>query len=222
MHVADHTTSSAATTGLRSIDGTGWRNDILDAFSIPEALLPDVVDSSGVIGYATALAGSPPIAALVGDQQASLIGQGCVRPGQAKITFGTGGMLDVCTDSDTPDAANRHANGTYPLPVWSIRGVLTWGVEGIMLSAGTNVEWLRDDMGLIDTAEASHDVASQCTDSGGVMYVPALLGLGTPRWDYGARGTLLGLTRGTERSHVVRARPERTAATTWPQPFQAQ
>jgi glycerol kinase len=74
-----------------------------------------------------------------------------------------------------------------------------------MLSAGTNVEWLRDDMGLIDTAEASHDIASQCIDSGGVMYVPALLGLGTPSWDYGARGTLLGLTRGTERSHVVRA-----------------
>ena len=74
-----------------------------------------------------------------------------------------------------------------------------------MLSAGTNVEWLRDDMGLIDTAEQSHEVASQCTDSGGVMYVPALLGLGTPNWDYGARGTLLGLTRGTERRHVVRA-----------------
>ena len=205
VHVADQTNFSATTTGLRSIDGTGWRHDILEAFSIPEALLPEVVDSAGVVGRATALPGSPPIAALVGDQQASLIGQGCVRPGQAKITLGTGGMLDMCTDGGTPENANRHVHGTYPLPVWSLGGILTWGIEGIMLSAGTNIEWLRDDMGLIDTAEASHDVASQCTDSGGVMYVPALLGLGTPRWDYGARGTLLGLTRGTERSHVVRA-----------------
>jgi glycerol kinase len=114
-------------------------------------------------------------------------------------------MLDVVTDSGAPDAAQRHDNGTYPLPVWSINGELGWGVEGILLSAGTNVEWLRDDLGLIDTPAESHDVAAQCDDSGGVVYVPALLGLGTPSWDYGARGTLLGLTRGTGRAQVVRA-----------------
>ena len=168
-------------------------------------MLPTVVDSAGIVGRASALPGAPPIAALIGDQQASLIGQGCVRPGRAKITFGTGGMLDVVTDGGAPDAAHRHDNGTYPLPVWSIGGELGWGVEGIMLSAGTNVEWLRDDLGLIDTPAESHDIAARCNDSGGVVYVPALLGLGTPSWDYGARGTLLGLTRGTERTHVVRA-----------------
>ena len=84
-------------------------------------------------------------------------------------------------------------------------GAVTWGVEAVMLSAGSNVEWLRDDLAIIDTAADSHTLASQCETSEGVLYVPALLGLGTPRWDYGARGTLLGITRGTERGHVVRA-----------------
>ncbi|NND74367.1 MAG: glycerol kinase [Ilumatobacter sp.] len=205
VHVSDQTNSSAAATGLRAPDGSAWRDDILDAFGIPSAMLPEVVDSVGVCGTATALTGSPPIASLIGDQQASLVGQGCIRPGHAKITFGTGGMLDVCTDAGTPDAAERHSNGTYPLPVWSIDGRISWGVEGIMLSAGTNVEWLRDDLGLIETSEQSHDIAARCADTDGVVYVPALLGLGTPAWDYGARGTLLGLTRGTQRPHVVRA-----------------
>ncbi|MGB0114299.1 MAG: FGGY-family carbohydrate kinase [Ilumatobacteraceae bacterium] len=204
-HVSDQTNSSAATSGLRLVDGSGWNQPVCDAFGISTDTLPDVVDSVGVIGHATALPGSPPIASLLGDQQASLIGQSCVRPGRAKVTFGTGGMLDVCTDHGVPDSANRNSAGTFPLPLWSRGGELTWGVEGIMLSAGTNVEWLRDDLGLISTSAESHDVASACSDAGGVVYVPALMGLGTPRWDYGARGTLLGLTRGTERSHVVRA-----------------
>ena len=125
--------------------------------------------------------------------------------GRAKITFGTGGMLDLCTDDGTPAGTSRSPHGTYPLPLWSRDGDLTWGVEGIMLSAGTNVDWLRDDLGLIATSEESHDVASACQDSDGVVYVPALLGLGTPHWDYGARGSLFGITRGTERRHVVRA-----------------
>ncbi len=205
VHVSDHTNFSPSTSGLRSMDSTSWRTDVLDAFGIPESVLPTIVDSAGVVGRAAVVPGAPPIAALVGDQQASLIGQGCIRPGRAKITFGTGGMLDVCTDAGVPNEANRNEHGTFPLPLWSIDGELGWGVEGIMLSAGTNVEWLRDDLGLIDTAEASHDVAAQSEDTGGVVYVPALLGLGTPSWDYGARGTLLGLTRGTERTHVVRA-----------------
>jgi glycerol kinase len=205
LHISDQTNASATTTGLRAIDGSGWRRDVLDAFDIPLTVLPDVVDSAGLFGTATALPGAPPLTALIGDQQASLIGQACVRPGRAKITFGTGGMLDLCTGEEAPTAASRHPGGTYPLPLWSHRGALTWGVEGIMLSAGSNVEWLRDDLALIPTSAASHDVAAECDDAGGVVYVPALLGLGTPAWDYGARGTLLGLTRGTELSHVVRA-----------------
>ncbi len=113
---------------------------------------------------------------MLGDQQASLIGQSCVKPGRAKITFGTGGMLDLCTDNGAPSGAHRHEAGTYPLPLWSRDGEITWGVEAIMLSAGTNVEWLRDDLGLIATSAESHDVAALCDDTDGVVYVPALLG----------------------------------------------
>ncbi len=205
VHVSDQTNASAMATGLRLVDGNGWNTEVLDAFDLPAAVLPTVVDSIGTCGSASELPGSPPIAAILGDQQASLVGQGGVTAGAGKITFGTGGMLDVCTGGDTPASAGRLAHGTYPLPLWSHGGEITWGVEGIMLSAGTNVEWLRDDLGLIESAAESHDVAAACDDTGGVVYVPALLGLGTPAWDYGARGTLLGLTRGTERSHVVRA-----------------
>lgn len=205
LHISDQTNASATTNGLRVVDGSRWNAEICAAFGIDQAMLANVVDSVGVCGEATALPGSPPIAALLGDQQASLIGQSCVRPGRAKITFGTGGMLDLCTDLGVPDGANRHAAGTYPLPLWSLDGRITWGVEAIMLSAGTNVEWLRDDLGVIATAAESDTVAAACDDTDGVVYVPALLGLGTPRWDYGARGTLLGLTRGSGRPHVVRA-----------------
>ncbi len=203
LHVTDH--SNAGVTGLYSIEHGTWHMGVCEALGVPPAALPAIVDTAGVVGAATALPGSPPIAALVGDQQASLAGQGCTTPGMAKITFGTGGMLDVCHGAAGPSDGIRSANGTFPIVAWSIAGKRTWGAEAIMLSAGTNVEWLRDDIGLIRTAEESHTVADGCDTSDGVVYVPALLGLGTPRWDYGARGTLLGLTRGTERAHVVRA-----------------
>ena len=203
VHVTDH--SNAAVTGLFSGDGSGWSVRALDALAIPRAVLPAIVDSSGVFGAATALPGAPPLAALVGDQQASLVGQSCVRRGDAKITFGTGGMLDVCTGDGPPESGERSESGTFPIVAWSREGSLTWGVEAIMLSAGTNVEWLRDDLGIIDTAAQSHDVAARCATADGVVFVPALLGLGTPWWDFGARGTLLGLTRGSGRPQVVRA-----------------
>jgi glycerol kinase len=203
LHVSDH--SNAAISGLYSLERRDWSLELCELFGIPPSMLPALVDSSGVIGAATALPGAPPIAALVGDQQASLAGQGCTTPGTAKITFGTGGNLDVCTGGQAPRAAERSRNGTFPIVAWSIGGEVTWGVEAIMLTAGSNIEWLRDDMGLIESAADSHDVASGCVTSDGVVYVPALLGLGTPHWDYGARGTLLGLTRGSERAHVVRA-----------------
>ncbi len=202
-HITDHT--NAAVTGLMHHDASGWNAAVCDTLAIPVEMLPTVVDSSGICATAHALSGAPPIAALVGDQQASLVGQSCVRPGLAKITFGTGGMLDVCGGHEAPVTANRSESGTYPVVAWSANGRLTWATEAIMLSAGTNVEWLRDDLGLISTSADSHDVAASCDSSAGVVYVPALLGLGTPHWDYGARGTLLGITRGTERSHVVRA-----------------
>jgi glycerol kinase len=202
-HVTDRT--NAALTGLTAPDCSDWSDQVMSVFQIPRSLMPALVDTSGPIAPASALRGAPMLAALVGDQQASLLGQSCVRRGDTKITFGTGGMLDVCTDDRGPTSANRSEHGTFPIIAWSIDGSTTWGVEGIMLSAGTNIEWLRDDLGLIDSAAHSHDVAQQCETTDGVVYVPALLGLGTPHWDYGARGALFGLTRGSERAHVVRA-----------------
>jgi glycerol kinase len=142
---------------------------------------------------------------MIGDQQASLIGQGCVRPGLAKITFGTGGMLDLCTGPDGPASPRRSQHGTFPIVAWSRNGSKMWGAEAIMLSAGTNVDWLRDDLGIIATSEESDTVAASVDDTGDVWFVPAVLGLGTPQWDFGARGGLFGLTRGTTRAHVVRA-----------------
>ena len=203
VHVTDH--SNAAVTGLMLADASGWSSRACTALAIPDRMLPSIVDTSGVFGTASALPGSPPLAALVGDQQSSLVGQGCVRPGLAKITFGTGGMLDMCTDAGPPASANRTPEGIFPIVAWSRDGRCTWGVEAIMLSAGTNVEWLVDDLGILASAAESHDVAAMCDHTDGVVYVPALMGLGTPHWDYGARGTLLGITRGTGRPHIVRA-----------------
>ena len=209
-HVTD--LSNAAVTGLMHGDGRGWNDKVLAALNVPSAILPTVVDSTGVCGEASALDGAPPIAGMAGDQQASLIGQGCVRAGMAKITFGTGGMLDMVLGDDRPSFETRGGAGTFPIVTRRVAGKVTWGLEAIMLSAGTNVEWLRDDLGILETAEQSHAVASECETTEGVVYVPALLGLGTPQWDYGARGALFGITRGTGRPQIVRAVLEGVAA----------
>lgn len=202
-HVSD--LSNAAVWGLLTPDADQLDQRVLDRLRIPESAIPRIVDSTGMIGEATALPGAPPICGVAGDQQSSLIGQACVRPGMAKITFGTGAMLDVCLGPDKPSFDTRGRGGTFPLVCWQDRGRAVWGVEAVMLSAGTNVEWLRDDMGLIPDAASSEKIAATVEHADGAVYVPALLGLGTPHWDYGARGTLLGLTRGTTAAHVVRA-----------------
>ena len=201
LHVTD--ASNAAVTGLRTGSNDGWAAPTLSRLRIPERMLPAVVDSTGVLGPAAALAGQPPIAGLLGDQQASLLGQGCVRPGDAKITFGTGGMLDVVV-GDRP-RFDRGRAGTFVIVTRRATGRDTWGLEAIMLAAGTSVEWLRDGLALIPDPAASDDLARQCADTGDVWFVPALLGLGTPDWDHGARGALLGVTRGTTRAEIVRA-----------------
>jgi len=203
LHVTDAT--NAAVTGLQlARDPSAWDPAILSVLGIPAEMMPAIVDSSGAIGEATALPGAPPITALLGDQQASLVGQGCVRAGDAKITFGTGGMLDLVLGEAQP-FDQRGPAGTFPIVAWRHNGRVTWGIEAVMLAAGTNVQWLRDDLGLISTSAESHELASSCTDSGGVVYVPALLGLGTPAWDFGARAAFFGLTRGTTRAEMVRA-----------------
>jgi glycerol kinase len=203
LHVTDAT--NAGVTGLVGGDGSNWDDTMLAALRIPRGVLPTIVDSSGAVGEATALPGAPPICGIAGDQQASLVGQGCTRPGLAKATFGTGGMLDLCVGPLRPGFARRGGAGTFPIVAWQRAGHKTWGVEAVMLSAGMCVEWLRDDLGIIDTSADSHRVAAACEDTGDVWFVPALLGLGAPVWDFGARGTFVGITRGTGRPEMVRA-----------------
>jgi glycerol kinase len=203
VHVTDP--GNAAVTGLVAGDGSGWDPVVLEKLRIPLEVLPTIADSSGVVGAASALPGSPPIGGLAGDQQASLLGQGCVGPGAAKLTLGTGGMLDACTGPVAPAAAARGAAGTIPIVAWRRAGVTTWGAEGIAITAGTAVEWIRDGLGLVPDSAASESVAVSVPDAGGVVFVPALFGLGTPRWDYGARGGFFGMTRGTGRAEMVRA-----------------
>jgi glycerol kinase len=205
LHVTD--ASNAAVTGLTKFDpehGVVWDERVLGTLNIPPCMLPTIVDSSGELGTLAALPGSPMLAGLVGDQQASLVGQSCIQPGQAKITFGTGGMLDTVLTSP-PEHEARFPNGSFPIVAWRHRNHVVWGAEAIMLSAGTCVQWLRDDMGLIDTAAASETIAEQGNDRSDVWFVPALLGIGTPQWDYGARGALIGLTRGSGKADIVRA-----------------
>ncbi len=203
LHVTDATNAAVTALVDRSI---AWDEAMLQKLRVPLPMLPSIVDSSGTIGVAAALPGAPPICGIAGDQQASLIGQGCTLPGLAKATFGTGGMLDQCTGpGGAPASVERGDAGTFPIVAFRVRGEATWGTEAVMLSAGTAIEWLRDDLGIIATAQASADVAAQCASSGDVWFVPALLGLGTPVWDFGARGTLVGLTRGSARPEIVRS-----------------
>jgi glycerol kinase len=194
-------TNQVGVSALTTLDGR-WDHAILDRLNIPVMMLPTMVDTIGTYAMCNALPGAPPLLAMSGDQQASLMGQGCISPGQAKCTFGTGGMLDLIVD--TP----REGLGpgkTFSIAARSIGGTTVYGAEAIMLTAGSNIDWLVDDLGLIDSPAQSADVAAQCDDTGGVVYVPALLGLGAPHWDYGARSGLFGLTRGTGRAEIVRA-----------------
>ena len=203
LHVTDAT--NAAVTALVD-SAVGWDEPLLQTLRIPSAMLPAIVDSSGTVGAAAALPGAPPICGIAGDQQASLVGQGCTLPGLAKATFGTGGMLDQCVGpGSAPGAMSRGEAGTFPIVAFRVGGQPTWGTEAVMLSAGTAIEWLRDDLGIIATSKESATVAAQCATAGDVWFVPALLGLGTPVWDFGARGTLVGLTRGSGRPEIVRA-----------------
>ncbi|MEO7837204.1 MAG: FGGY family carbohydrate kinase [Acidimicrobiales bacterium] len=203
LHVTDAT--NAAVTGLVHRDASGWDDVMLAGLNVPPAMLPRIVDSSGVIGTADALMGAPPLAGVAGDQQASLVGQGCTKAGLAKATFGTGGMLDLCVGAQRPAFTTRGEQGCFPIVAWRRGGIDTWGIEAVMLSAGSCVEWLRDDLGVLNSVRESEELARASLTRGEVWFVPALHGLGAPVWDYGARGTLLGLTRGVGRAEIVRA-----------------
>ena len=188
--------------------GLAWDKSRLERFRIPESAMPAIVPSSGEVALASALPGRPPICGLAGDQQASLIGQGCVRPGDAKATFGTGAFLDVNIGAAPPPfgaSGKSGAQGCLPVLAWDLGGQLTWGVEALMLTAGSCLSWLVDDVGLLSGPAESAEVASRCEDTGEVWFVPALMGLATPQWDLGARSLFIGMSSGTGRPQLVRA-----------------
>ena len=202
VHVTDR--SNAGVNGLVTVGIDDWDQHTLDVLGLEREMMPDIVDTMGSFGDATALPGSPPITALVGDQSASLFGQCCITKG-VKITFGTGAMLNMVSGSKAPSVINRFESGCFPIVARSMSGAITWGIEGIVLSAGSCIEWLRDDLGLIEAPNETEALASSVDSSDGVWFVPALSGLGTPQWDFGARGGFFGLTRGTKKAHLVRA-----------------
>ncbi len=197
--------SNAGLTGLLRPDATSWDIEISRHLGLELSLLPELVPSIGIIGEAIALEGAPPIAAIVGDQQSSLVGQGCLAPGLGKGTFGTGAAIDICLGNRRVDFQRRGPRGSFPIVCWTEQAQIKWGVEALDLTAGTCVKWLCEQLEIIDSPKDSQNLALQCEDSGGVFFVPALEGLGAPEWDFGARGTFLGLTRGTHRAHIARA-----------------
>ena len=201
-HVTDAT--NAAVTGLVTPDASRWDERVLDALGIPAEVCPVIVDSTAQIAAATALSGAPVIAGLVGDQQASLIGQGCVVVNAAKLTFGTGAMLDLCL-GPTADPPERGGAGTFPIVAWRDQTGTSFGLEAMILSAGSAIDWLVSGLGVLGSAEESEPVARGARDAGGVTFVPALGGLGTPVWDYGARGAFIGISAATTRAEMVRS-----------------
>ncbi len=199
-HATDPT--NASRTMLYDIHAGDWDDGLLALFGIPREALPVVAPSSGVVGHTdpAVLGAAVPIAGIAGDQQAALFGQTCWQPGHAKNTYGTGCFLL----SHTGEQARPSQSGLLTTAAASANGP-AYALEGSVFVAGAAVQWLRDKLGVIATAAESEDLARQVPDSGGVVVVPAFTGLGTPYWDPDARGTILGLTLGSTKAHIVRA-----------------
>jgi glycerol kinase len=203
VHVTDPT--NASRTMLYNLASGGWDRDLTALFKIPDRLLSRIVESSGVCGETdpSLLGYSLPIAGIAGDQQAALFGQGCLRPGMAKNTYGTGAFLLLYTgETPPPPPAPEGLLVTAAVGPGGRRG---FALEGSVFIAGAVIQWLRDGLGLLESSAESARLAGSVPDTGGVHLVPAFVGLGSPHWESEARGTITGLTRGTTRAHLVRA-----------------
>lgn len=207
VHATD--VSNASRTMLLNLHTLQWDAELLAALGIPAAMLPEVRPSSGDFGVTEApvLGASVPLTAAVGDQQSALFGQACFQPGMAKSTYGTGCFLLMNTG--TQPVPSRH--GLLSTVAWSAGGTVEYALEGSVFVAGAAVQWLRDQLGLLHTAAESEELAWSVPDTAGVYFVPAFVGLGAPHWDDSARGLLIGLTRGTQKAHLVRAALEAVA-----------
>jgi len=202
-HVTDP--SNASRTMLFNIHTQQWDDELLALFDIPRSVLPEVVPSSGIVGSTGLLGGAIPIAGLAGDQQAATFGQACHQPGMAKNTYGTGCFMLM----NTGDKAIASRNNLLTTIGWTLptaQGSRTdYMLEGSVFMGGATVQWLRDGLGLIKSAAEVEQLAASVADSDGVIFVPAFTGLGAPYWDAYARGTILGMTRGTNKAHIARA-----------------
>lgn len=206
-HVTDAT--NASRTMIYNIHKGAWDDELLEILDIPKALLPRVVNSSEVVGTTNpALFGSAiKIAGIAGDQQAALFGQLCVQPGDVKNTYGTGCFCIMNTGKKAVASKNKMLTTI----AWQIDGSVTYAIEGSIFTAGALVQWLRDQLYMIDAADAIEDLAASVSDNGGITFVPALAGLGAPYWDPHATGAIMGITRGTEKGHIARAALEAIA-----------
>jgi glycerol kinase len=201
-HVTDP--SNASRTLLFGLRSLAWEEELCALFGVPRACLPEVKGSAEVYGTTRGVPGLPdgiPIAGIAGDQQAALFGQACFEPGDAKCTYGTGAFLLMNTGS-TPVASTR---GMLTTVAWKIGDEVNYALEGSAFIAGAAVQWLRDGLKIIKTAAEVEALASTVPDSGGVVLVPALAGLGAPHWRPHARGVITGITRGTTHAHLARA-----------------
>src|SRR5687767_13251658 len=207
-HVTDP--SNASRTLLYDLEKGAWSDELCDLFDVPRAALPEVVPSSGVVGTTdpdTFLGLSLPVAGIAGDQQAALFGQACYSPGMSKCTYGTGSFV-LTNTGPTPVRSDA---GLLTTVAWDLGDGLVYALEGSIFVTGAAVQWLRDGLGLIHSANEIEGLASTVADAGEVVFVPALTGLGAPHWDPHARGALLGITRGTTRAHIARATLEAIA-----------
>lgn len=207
LHVTDY--SNASRTMLFNIKTLKWDPKLLSAFNIPALMLPYVTDSSRIYGFThrNIFDVEIPIGGIAGDQQAALFGQTCFNSGMAKNTYGTGCFLLM----NTGNKMVKSKNGLLTTIAWGFGGKVEYALEGSIFIGGAAIQWLRDGLKVIDSAPASEHEANQVESSEGVYVIPAFAGLGAPYWDMNAKGTILGLTRGTTRSHVVRATLESIA-----------
>ena len=203
--------SNASRTMLFDIRTLSWSDELCDLFGVPAAALPEVRPSSGRFGVTDADAGVPgdiPISGIAGDQQAALFGQACFEPGMTKNTYGTGSFVLMNVGRDCPEPVE----GLLTTVAWSLGSLdpaaTTYALEGAIFSTGSTVQWLRDGLGIIDQAADTGPLAESVPDTGGVVLVPAFTGMGSPWWDPYARGTIVGITRGTTRAHLARAAVE--------------
>ncbi|MEA2041537.1 MAG: glycerol kinase GlpK [Bacteroidota bacterium] len=200
-HITD--ISNASRTLLYNIHDKKWDKELLQLFDIPESILPKVTGSSGILGETktTIFAHPIPITGIAGDQQAALFGQQCTQEGMVKNTYGTGCFMLMNTGNKIVESKNNLLSTV----AWQIDDEVTYALEGSVFIAGAVIQWLRDGLGIINSASEIEELALQVKDNGGVYFVPALTGLGAPHWDQYARGTITGLTRGTSKAHIARA-----------------